>query len=297
MPSVALLASLLITITPPLPVQDTVMVSFIILNDRDQDQSFTIPRGQVGINQPEINPQPNVHLRGWYQDESLSRFFNFNQVIQSDTTVYARWDYISAALGLATLTQSIEGNRFESKTLKLEFPLFTPLKEGLRFQWQASSLDREDFQAIGGATQSTFYPFRNGTFQYRLRYRVPEYQESGTILQMMTYYSAPVTLTIYGQQSNILWMVLVGLLILAGIIYFLSYKRAVYYEVSGGEPLQPLRFRVGEDMSLQPNAKRKGYRFIGWFLDPELLRPFEGMRMPIHSMRLYAKFKKTKTNR
>jgi uncharacterized repeat protein (TIGR02543 family) len=67
--------------------------------------------------------------------------------------------------------------------------------------------------------------------------------------------------------------------------------------VDGGDPLAPGLFSMGEDITVQPKAKKKGYRFVGWFEDDTLKQPFSGLRMPMKAIKLYAKFKKTKTNR
>jgi uncharacterized repeat protein (TIGR02543 family) len=84
---------------------------------------------------------------------------------------------------------------------------------------------------------------------------------------------------------------------LLGMVLFLRWKRPVYYDVAGGRPISPNRYRVGEDISLQPKASKPGHRFLGWYMDDEHQQPFEGIRMPMKAVRLYAKFKKTKTNR
>jgi LPXTG-motif cell wall-anchored protein len=106
-----------------------------------------------------------------------------------------------------------------------------------------------------------------------------------------------VTITIYGQQSQVAFYIGGGLLLLLGMVLFIRWKRPVYYDVAGGKPINPSRFRVGEDISLQPKASKQGHRFLGWSMDEDHQHPFEGMRMPMKAVRLYAKFKKTKTNR
>ncbi|MEY3609741.1 MAG: hypothetical protein RLZZ264_262, partial [Bacillota bacterium] len=86
-------------------------------------------------------------------------------------------------------------------------------------------------------------------------------------------------------------------ILLIVLIWFLRKKRLIYYVVDGGDPLAPGLFSMGEDITVQPKAKKKGYRFVGWFEDDTLKQPFSGLRMPMKAIKLYAKFKKTKTNR
>jgi uncharacterized repeat protein (TIGR02543 family) len=211
--------------------------------------------------------------------------------------VYARWDFLNPAISLASLYQSMEGERFESKAMVLSFPLYEPLRANVRYQWQAAPQFSDDFENIGGANANEFSPFRNGTFRYRIRYRIPITNPTGVVTDTISYYSQPVTITIYGQQSQVAVYIGGGLLLLLGMVLFIRWKRPVYYDVAGGKPINPGRFRVGEDISLQPKASKPGYRFLGWSMDEAHQQPFEGMRMPMKAVRLYAKFKKTKTNR
>ncbi|MEY3431652.1 MAG: hypothetical protein RIS53_550 [Bacillota bacterium] len=293
----ALSTVVLIGLLTPLPIQDTVNLTFIILND-DQQKVVTLNQGEFYFNPPnDFILRDNVRLKGWYQDENLTRFHDFDLPIVQDTNVYAMWDYLNPAIALAQLSQSSEGNRFESKTMVLNLPLYQPLQEGVRYQWQAAPQNSADFENIGGANTNHFSPFRNGTFQYRVRYRLPIYNNNGTIIDDVSYYSNIVTITIYGQQTIVGYIIAISLILLMGLIFFLRTKRSIYYVVDGGELLKPGRFYIGEDITLQPKAKKKGYRFIGWFEDDTLKQPFSGLRMPMKAMKLYAKFKKTKTNR
>lgn len=293
----ALSTAFLIGLSTPLPVQETVTVSFIILND-DQTKVITLNQGDFYFNAPtDFIIRDNVRLKGWYQDENLTRFHDFDLPILQDTSVYATWDYLNPAIALAQLTQSIVGDRFESTTMTLTLPLYAPLKEDVRFQWQAAPQNSSDFDNIGGANLDHFSPFRNGTFQYRVRYRLPIYSGSGTIIDYVSYYSNVATISIYGQQTIVGYIIGLSLILLVGFICFLRMKRSIYYEVDGGEALPPGRFYMGEDITVQPKAKKKGYRFIGWYENDTLKQTFSGLRMPMKAIKLYAKFKKTKTSR
>jgi hypothetical protein len=293
----ALSLALSIPIAPPAAVNDSIMLTFVIIND-DQSKTITLNEGDIFLEPPtDFILRDNAQLNGWYKQASLESFHNFTNPITQDTTVYARWDYLNPAISLASLHQSMEGVRFESSTMVLSFPLYEPLRTNVRYQWQAAPQFSDDFDNIGGANASQFSPFRNGTFRYRIRYRIPITNPTGFVTDTISYYSQPVTITIYGQQSQVAFYIGGGLIVLLGMVLFLRGKRAVYYEVADGIPINPNRFRVGEDISLQPKARKQGHRFLGWYMDEQLQQPFEGMRMPMKAMRLYAKFKKTKTNR
>ena len=293
----ALSLALILPVAPPVSVDDSITLTFTILND-DQTKSFTLSEGDFFLNPPtDFIFRDNAKLNGWYSDASLNSFYNFTNPIVTDTTVYARWDYLNPAISFASLYQSMEGDRFESKTMVLSFPLYEPLRVNVRYQWQAAPQFSDDFENIGGANASEFSPFRNGTFRYRIRYRVPITNSVGTVTDTISYFSQPVTITIYGQQSQLALYIIGGLMLLLGMVLFLRWKRPVYYDVAGGTPISPNRFRVGEDISVQPKASKPGHRFLGWYMDEQQQHPFEGIRMPMKAVRLYAKFKKTKTNR
>jgi hypothetical protein len=293
----ALSLTLFLPIAPPVAANDSFTLTFIILND---DQTRTITWNEET---PFIDPstyfimRDNAYLNGWYRDDSLQSRYNFTNPPTEDTSVYARWDYLDLAFPLANVYQSMEGDSFESKTMVLSFPLYEPLRTNIRYQWQAAPQFSDDFENIGGANSSEFSPFRNGTFRYRIRYRVPITNSIGTVIDTISYFSQPVTITIYGQQSQVAYYIGGGLFLMLGMVLFIRWKRPVYYDVAGGTPINPGRFRVGEDISLQPKASKSGHRFLGWSLDKDHQHSFDGMRMPMKAVRLYAKFKKTKTNR
>jgi hypothetical protein len=290
--------ALFLPIAPPVAANDSFTLTFIILND-DQTKTFSVSEGDFFRDPPTFILRDNARLNGWYRDASLDSFHSFESPITQDTIVYARWDYLDPAFPLAIVRQSMEGDRFESKTMVLSFPLFEPLRVNVRYQWQAAPQfsDDNDFANIGGANSPEFSPFRNGTFRYRIRYRIPITDENGAVTGSISYFSQPVTITIYGQQSLIGLYIGGGLLLLIGMVLFIRWKRPVYYDVAGGIPINPNRFRVGEDISVQPKASKPGHRFLGWSMDDQHKHPFEGIRMPMRAVRLYAKFKKTKTNR
>lgn len=277
-------------------IDEPVQLTFTITND-DQERTFIVTKGDFFDLPPtDFILRDNVRLRAWFTDEGLTRFHNFGLPILTDTTLYARWDYLNPALANAQLIQSIDGIRFESKSMTLTMPLYEPLAVDVRFQWQAAPVNSSVFENIGGANTKTFQPFRNGTFQYRMRYRIPVYNDAGRIVDFISYYSQVVTLTIYGQQSIIGYIISLGLVCLIGLITFLRFKRRIDYVVEGGN-LKPSFFQIGEDITLLPKAKKPGHRFMGWYEDHECTKPISMHQMPMKNLKLYAKFKKTKTNR
>jgi hypothetical protein len=293
----ALSLALSIPIAPPAAVDDSIKLTFVIIND-DQSKTITLSEGDIFLEPPtDFILRDNAQLNGWYKEITLNSFHNFANPITQDTTVYARWDFLNPAISFASLNQSMEGVRFESNTMVLSFPLYEPLRTNVRYQWQAAPQFSDDFDNIGGANSPEFSPFRNGTFRYRIRYRIPITNPTGFVTDTISYYSQPVTITIYGQQSQVALYIVTGLMLLLGMVLFLRWKRPVYYDVAGGRPISPNRYRVGEDISLQPKASKPGHRFLGWHMDDKHQQPFEGTRMPMKAVRLYAKFKKTKTNR
>jgi hypothetical protein len=120
----ALSVALFLPIAPPVAANDSFTLTFIILND-DQTKTITVNEGEVFLNPPiDFISRDNAQLKGWYRDVSLDSFHNFTSPITQDTTVYARWDFLNPAISLASLDHSMEGDRFESNTMVLSFPLY-----------------------------------------------------------------------------------------------------------------------------------------------------------------------------
>ena len=277
--------------TPPAQVNLLHDVTFIIIND-SQSATVQVEDGDFLFNPPTFISQPNVRLNGWYIDTNLTLRADFDLAITGSITYYAAWDYLITSFEPATLRMSEEGNRFKSETLTLSFDLYEPLAQDIAYQWESTfSLD-DPFVTIPGATESEFSPFVNGTKYYRLRYTVP--LNDDLFSGRRTFYSAPIQLTIYGQESFTLLFIVIGLSIMAIFIGFFLVKRKVEFVTFSGEPMSPLRFKIGEDASLLPKAVQKGYTFQGWYMDESFSEPYLGIRMPIRSFKLYAKYKKRK---
>lgn len=288
------LSLLLLPLIPPASVEAEHTVEFVILND---DQRATVEVADQGFlfTPPTFTPRDNVVLTAWYQDEALTQWHDFDAPIRNSMTLFSEWRYRGTSLSPATLRLSEQGERFESNTMMLFFDLFEPLTYQVRYQWQSARVGDQQFEDIGGATLPSFSPYRNGRFQYRLEYKVPLYNDANLVVGSIPYYTTSVTIEIYGQQTFLLPILILTFMTLFGLVYFFQRKRFIYFEVMGGQALPPSRFRVGEDTSLVPKAKRKGYRFMGWYYDPAYEFPFKGIRMPLKSMRLYAKYKPQKT--
>ncbi len=59
---------------------------------------------------------------------------------------------------------------------------------------------------------------------------------------------------------------------------------------NGGSILNDLNFYYGEEVSISTIPTREGYRFDGWYLDPELTEPFIASTMPSKDFSIYAKW-------
>jgi uncharacterized repeat protein (TIGR02543 family) len=279
---------------PQVAVNLTHSVSFIIINDT-QSTTIIVDDGELLFVQPTFIPRDNVRLNGWYYDTALTNRVDFDLPIEENKTYYAAWTYLVSSFAPATVTLSEEGNRFESEQVVLSFSLYEPLAVNVRYQWQQALMNTQDFKDIGGAVTAQFRPFQNGTMQYRLQYKVPIYNAGGLVVGSTSYYTAPVTLTIYGQQTLTGYVIALGFVFIGSLLAYFLIKRKIYFETDGGAMLAPAQFKVGEDASLLPKASKKGYTFQGWYYDEARTIPYEGIRMPTKSLKLYAKYKKRKS--
>ncbi len=281
----------LFSLSQPVSTADSLQVEFIILND-DQRQTVQVAENSFLFSPPLFTPRANVILTSWYQDEALTIWHDFDMPITSNLTLFSEWRYRGTSLNPATIRRSQDGQRFESNTMLLYFDLYEPLAYQVRYQWQSARVGEQNFEDIGGAVTNSFSPYRNGTFQYRIEYKIPVYNNAGLVIGSIPYYSEPVIIDIFGQQTLFVPITVLTFTTLILALVFFRRKRLIYYDVNGGLYLPPSRFRVGEDTSLQPRAKKPGHRFQGWYLDPHYEFAFNGMRMPLKSMRLYAKYKR-----
>ncbi len=270
-------------------------LTFRIINDT-QFETVEVAHGSYYYDEPVFIQRDNVRLNKWFADEALTSRIDFEAfAIIDDTTVYARWEYLITSFSPAGIFQDQIGESFESRTMNLTFPLYELLAYQVLFQWQQAPINSSNFRDIGGAIGQTFAPFQNGTFQYRIEYKVPLRNNANLVIGTLPYYSHPLTITIFGQRTATPYLVAFAFtLLLATLIYILK-KRTITYQHLGELSIPPQRVKLGEDITLQPKPRRKGYTFNGWYMDEEYTIPFELLRMQSKSFNLYAKFsKKTK---
>jgi uncharacterized repeat protein (TIGR02543 family) len=292
-----LIVSLLFTLLlPSIPYANTPVmhaVTFEIIND-DQFVVIEVEEGDFIFSPPTMEARPNVRLNGWYKDEALTQRVDFDVAIVATQTFYAEWTYMISSFNPAQIRLSGEGNRFESGTMTMFFDLYEPLTNNVMYQWQTSEEERGEYKNIAGANQSSFTPYVNGNKYYRLMYTVINPDPESILDLQIPYYTNSVYITIYGQSSlNLVFILLIILIMITALTYFM-WKRKIFFETFEGDPLPPMKFKVGEDASLLPKAVQKGYTFQGWYTDASFQEVYLGIRMPMKSFTLYAKFKKRK---
>lgn len=272
-------------------------VGFEILND---DQSIAYQSVSDGafpiapIAGSDYVARPNVRLNGWYFDQALTELFDFEQdAIVEPLTLYAEWVYLKDSVSKATLTQSQPGSNFEVGTIELFLVLYAPMQVDLQYQWQQKLPSGLKWIDILGATEASYQPRQNGTYEFRILYWVQEEDNQG-VLETVRKESQPVTLTLSGAFDWQPLLYLFGVIIIGGGLFAFYRKQKLSYVVAGGDPIPPKWIRPFEDISLQPKATKKGYTFVGWYLDAPMTLPFEGMRMPQKALVLYAKFQRKK---
>ncbi|MCI8331513.1 MAG: InlB B-repeat-containing protein [Clostridiales bacterium] len=60
------------------------------------------------------------------------------------------------------------------------------------------------------------------------------------------------------------------LLLLATVVLTLQGGYTVSFYTNGGTPVDSVRLRYGDDIPFPPVPERTGYRFGGWYIDPDL---------------------------
>lgn len=267
-----------------------IVVSFTIVND-DQIIEPTYLSSPSPITAPEILQRDNVRLDGWYTNTALDEPFNFSAVVNQNIHLYARWDYLSDALGKAVLTKSSESDRYRSGTVQLSLNLYEPLLNDVTFQWQMKLTETGDWRDISGANDNSYRPLRNGHYGYRLVYRTPIYDNQDNITGRTRHETSAIWITIYGEFPWLLVVVPGSLILIFMIVLFLSYKHPVHLYIDG-QFYQQLRYRAQEDISDISAPQKDGYRFDGWYTDEQCLVKADLKRMPYHLIRCYGRYLK-----
>jgi uncharacterized repeat protein (TIGR02543 family) len=272
-------------------------LTFRIINDT-QSVTVDVPYGEFYFDEPSFIPRDNVRLNKWYADESLTIRIDFEAFpIIEDTVIYARWEYLISSFSPAQIFQDQLGDRFQSGTMTLTFPLYEPLAYQVLFQWQQAPINSSNFRDIGGAIGQSYTPIQNGTLQYRIEYKVPLRNDANLVIGNLRYYSSPLTITIFGQQTITPYLVALALLIIISTLVYITRRRMITYLGLEEMTIPSQAFKPGEDITLQPKPRRKGYNFIDWYMDKDHTVPFELLRMPLRSFNLYAKFSKKNKKR
>lgn len=87
------------------------------------------------------------------------------------------------------------------------------------------------------------------------------------------------------------WL-LAGLILPPLLLLFLLGSRKVRFDSRGGSRVAPVRIRKGAALSMPPAPVREGFRFGGWYTDPDCTCPWDFMTGKVEaSMTLYALWK------
>ena len=72
-------------------------------------------------------------------------------------------------------------------------------------------------------------------------------------------------------------------------------KYAITFECNGGSEILPIEGEVGTTISAPTTPTREGYKFAGWYSDPDFKHVYVFDTMPDHNVTLYAKWNKDNT--
>ncbi len=72
-------------------------------------------------------------------------------------------------------------------------------------------------------------------------------------------------------------------------------KYAITFECNGGSEILPIEGEVGATISAPTTPTREGYKFAGWYSDPDFKHVYVFDTMPDHNVTLYAKWNKDNT--
>ena len=246
----------------------------------------------VKIKEPSTPTKDKYIFRGWYEDDTCSIKFDFNNTpITSDITLYAKWE---AANSIKEIR--LAGD-FQYGTVSVgTLPSFNP-----RTTTDSITIDRTNSDWVkrtsttslwGGFAGNTPVAYNDGKTYYGYSFAVDTndgYQLASDL--KVIYNGDDVTTT--ANVSRYAWGAYVtvdlGKAIGTPVVYTITFNS------NDGTPVAPQNINAGEKLKEPtPAPTREGFTFDGWYEDSTFSKKFDFNTPITDSMTLYAKWTENK---
>ena len=243
------------------------------------------------IKAPSTPTKDKYLFRGWYEDDTLSIPFDFNNTpITSDMTLYAKWEAANS------INEIRLAGDFQYGTVPVgTLPSFNPATttEGI---WMGTNAGWSYFinetSVWSGFGSETPVAYNDGTTKYGYRFQVKTndgYQLASDL--KVIYNGEDVTSTV--EVTRWPWGAYVtvdlGKAIGTPVVYTITFNS------NDGTPVAPQNINAGEKLTKPtPAPTREGFTFDGWYEDSTFSKKFDFNTPITDSMTLYAKWTENK---
>ena len=268
-------------------------------NNDEETQVVEVSHGST-VTMPETPTKKGYRFEGWYKDEDLTEKYNFNTVLESDITLYAKWEakkyIVTFETNGGTSIEPIETTELNA----LEEPE-EPTKEGYKFaSWYKDKELTKLFSFGTNITENITLYAKWVTDEYLISYELdgginnesnPSSSAGKTEIALKEatkegykfvgwYTDADLTQEIKSIPADIK----------EDITLYAKWEKQVYkisFETNGGNKLEDYTYDPEKAIEL-PEATKEGYTFAGWYKDKELTEAFNNIVKG--NITLYAKW-------
>ena len=242
------------------------------------------------IKKPSTPTKDKYLFRGWYEDSTFSKEFDFNTPITSDMTLYAKWEAANS-INEIRLAGDFQYGNVPVGTL----PSFNPrtttesISLGTGTDWAYFINETSVWSGFGSETPVAV---NDGKTKYGYRFQVKTnsgYQLASDL--KVIYNDEDVTSTV--EVTRWPWGAYVtvdlGKAIETPVVYTITFIS------NDGTPVAPQNVNAGEKLAKPtPAPTKEGFTFDGWYEDSTFSKEFDFNTPITNSMTLYAKWTENK---
>lgn len=242
---------------------------------------------------------------GWFEDEGLTREFNFDTMPAENTTVYAKWENIKYTLTLKLNNgeEDIISNYEYGDTLSLVVPEKIGGEfagwfedEQLLVEFTESTMPNSDLTLYAKYNIERLYVILNtngGTNYpiYRVDYGSVFARPTNPEKAGYTFYGWFTDNGTFRNEYNFSLTVTENLTLYAR---WLSVEYTLTFVTNSFSGINSIRASFGEPITEPVTPIFANHTFIGWFEDEELTIPFVFDTMPAYDITIYAKWEAKK---
>ena len=242
------------------------------------------------IKKPSTPTKDKYLFRGWYEDSTFSKEFDFNTPITSDMTLYAKWEAANS-INEIRLAGDFQYGNVPVGTL----PSFNPrtttesISLGTGTDWAYFINETSVWSGFGSETPVAV---NDGKTKYGYRFQVKAndgYQLASDLKVIYNDEDVTSTVDVTRWPWGAYVTVDLGKAIETPVVYTITFIS------NDGTPVAPQNVNAGEKLAKPtPAPTKEGFTFDGWYEDSTFSKEFDFNTPITNSMTLYAKWTENK---